>query len=247
MKRPLIGMNCDSFSDRIGMIDGLRSPYARAVERAGGVPVLIPPYENPESLETVLDRVDAILLTGGDDVRPERLGVSGPLPAINPMTPERDRADFALIEAVQRIKIPTLAICLGCQELNIARGGTLWLDLDTENPSPVTHHLTPGESAFHTVDVEPDSPLGKLWQGARDVRVNSRHHQAIRAAGSGVRPLGHSPDGVVEAIELDDHPFLVGVQWHPENLACEGDPFAEKLFEALVAHAINYRKNVPRR
>ncbi|MCE5229877.1 gamma-glutamyl-gamma-aminobutyrate hydrolase family protein [bacterium] len=235
MSKPLIGINCDHFTDSTGQIDGLRPDYWRAIEHAGGAPVLIPPI-GPETVDPVLDRLDAVLLTGGDDIRPERLGMASS-PLIHPMTADRDRSDFALIEAIQKRRMPALGICLGCQELNVAHGGTLWLDLDAEYDNHDLKHRDPNNrpGAFHTVEAEDGSVLSHIW-GTREGRVNSRHHQAIREVGSGLRVLARSGDGIVEAIQLVDHPFFIAVQWHPENLA--GDPLAEKLFEALVKHAL---------
>lgn len=242
MSRPLIGINCDNFADKIGRIDGLRPAYWHAIERAGGTPVLIP-TSGDDLIFSVLDRLDGVLMTGGDDITAERLGLLSTPENINPMTPERDRADFALIEAIQTRKIPALGICLACQELNVAHGGTLYLDIKTELPeSKVRHRVkTPGQSAAHQVSVEKDTILYEIWGGARKGRVNSRHHQAIREVGDDIRVLAHAPDGIVEAIQLKDHPFFLAVQWHPENLV--GDPLAEKLFEALVGHALKWKEN----
>jgi putative glutamine amidotransferase len=240
--KPLIGVNCDTFADATGPIEGLRPAYCKAIARAGGVPVMIPPMA-PELIEELLDRLDGVLLTGGDDVRPERLGLTDIKTKITPMSAERDRADFTLIESVQRRRMPALGICLGCQELNVARGGSLWLDLGDEgSPARVEDHRSsqPGASAWHEVRVESGGILDKLWGGAREAHVNSRHHQAIRTVGDGLRVLAKSPDGLVEAVELTGHPFFLAVQWHPENL---DDPLTEKLFEALIGHALDWKGN----
>lgn len=243
MARPLIGINCDNFADASGRIDGMRPAYWQAVERAGGVPVLIPPA-SAEAIAATLDRIDGVLLTGGDDVLPGRLGLASVPPTVCPMTPERDRADFALIEEIRRRRMPALGICLACQELNVARGGSLWLDIPADLPHGRVAHAVaqPGQSAWHQVAVEPGTILSDIL-GAAQVRVNSRHHQAIRDVGAGLRALAHAPDGLVEAIQAGDHPFFIAVQWHPENLV--GDPPAEKLFEALVGHALNWKQNAP--
>lgn len=244
MPRPLIGINTDNFTDEVGRIEGIRPAYWQAIERAGGAPVLIPP-SGDDPIASVLDRLDGVLLTGGDDLIPERVGLLSVPKNLNPMTAERDRADFALIEAIQRRRMPALGICLACQELNVARGGTLWLDIETDLPQCKVKHCSSqkGHSAIHRITVEPDTILSEIWGGARKGRVNSRHHQAIREVGSGLRVLAHAPDGLVEAIQVADHPFFIAVQWHPENLV--GDPLAEKLFEALVKHALNWKENAP--
>lgn len=244
MPRPLIGINSDNFADKTGRIDGIRPAYWQAVERAGGVPVLIPPFSG-DSMDSILDRLDGVLLTGGDDLVAERIGLASVPPTVHPMSPDRDRADFALIEAILRRRMPALGICLACQELNATCGGSLWLDIETDLPASLIPHrsIKAGQSAFHPVNVEPNTILSEIWGGAAEARVNSRHHQAIREVGAGLRVLAVAPDGLVEAIQAVDHSFFIAVQWHPENLV--GDPFAEKLFEALVKHALKWKENAP--
>ena len=237
MTRPLIGINCDNFRDARGPITGVRDGYCEAVAAAGGLPVLIPPLSGPAETDRLLDRLDGLVLTGGDDVRPERLGVA-PAPSIVPMSPARDRSDFLLLEGLLRRATPTLAICLGFQELNVHLGGTLWQALELEGPPGRIAHRGSGAYHFtrHPVRTAADSRLARLW-GDGEREVPSAHHQALRDLAPGLRAVAWAPDGLIEAVELEPHDgFLIGVQWHPEQ--APDDPAHRKLFEALIAAAL---------
>lgn len=235
---PRIGINCDHFSDAQTRLIGLREPYVRAVLAAGGTPVMFPFLETAEQVAAALDGIDGFVLTGGDDLRAERLRT--PLsPASTPVAPDRDRSDFMLIEALIARRIPALAICLGCQELNIHLGGTIYQDLPSELPASAVIHRgpvgTPEQYVAHELKVEPDTLLSALWGRATKAQANSSHHQAIRDLGRGLKKAAGSPDGLTEAVELAGHPFFLGVQWHPERL--DRDPLHRALFSALVLEA----------
>jgi putative glutamine amidotransferase len=217
---------------------GLGEPYCRAAMAAGGAPILIPFLENKAQVEAVLDAVDGFVLSGGDDLRAERLGE--PLhPSAKPMSAQRDRSDFLLIEGLIARRIPTLAICLGVQELNVFLGGTLHQDLASFEASGarVTHKGATPEDRYvrHEARVEPESLLGRLWEGARTATVNSAHHQGIDKLGRDLTPIAWASDGLVEAVQARVAPFILGVQWHPERLIDE--PRHAALFGALVLEA----------
>ncbi len=239
---PLIGVNCDVFTDPTGRIHGVRPACWEAVVRAGGMPVLMPPLADPPLIGKLLDRLDALVLTGGDDIPPARLGLTSAPESVEPIPPERDRTDFTLIDEIRRRRLPTLAICLGCQELNVALGGSIWLDLDQEGPPARLTHRGPRQArkVFHPIAVESAGILDRLWQGRRELEVNSAHHQAIRELGAGLRVLARAPDGIIEAITLEEHPFLLGVQWHPETMP--DDHRQRILFEALVEAAVKWKQ-----
>jgi putative glutamine amidotransferase len=235
---PRIGVNCDNLETARTASIGLGESYCRAVLAAGGAPIMIPFLENKAQREAILDAVDGFVLSGGDDLRAERLGE--PLhPSAKPMSPERDRSDFLLIEGLIERRLPTLAICLGVQELNVFLGGTLHQDLSSlEAPGPkVTHKGATSEDrqVRHEARVEPESLLGRLWGDARSATVNSAHHQGIDKLGRGLTPIAWAPDGLVEAVQALGFPFLLGVQWHPERLMDE--PRHAALFGALVLEA----------
>jgi len=203
--------------------------YVRAVERAGGRPVLIPPSE--DGVEETLGAVDGMVFSGGSDLDPE-LYDEEPHEETFGIVPERDRAELALLEAALARDMPVLAVCRGSQVLNVARGG----DLVQHLPDVVgddKHKHTPGAFADHDVTLEPGTRLAELL-GDR-AAVKSHHHQGFGRVGDGLRVAAHAEDGTIEAVEDPSHRFALGVLWHPEA----GED--RKLFEELVGAAAEYR------
>jgi putative glutamine amidotransferase len=202
--------------------------YPKAVARAGGVPVVIPPFCSEREVAALLDRVDGVCLAGGPDLDPATYGQE-PHPSLGPIEPEMDACELALARAALERGTPLLCICRGAQALNVARGGTLVQDL------PGHRQTESGRLPTHAVRVEPASRLA-LALGATDVEVNSFHHQAVDRLGEGLRAVAWSrEDGLVEAIEAVDRPFALGVQWHAEGLVDAAEQQA--LFAAFVAAA----------
>lgn len=201
------------------LVDGrervtLNTAYIRALESAGLVPLAVPTMLAPERAGAALAAVRGLVLSGGEDVAPDRYGAT-PHPRLGPVDPARDAAELALIAAARTRGLPILAICRGIQILNVALGGTLYQDLDSERPGSVPHA---GEQT-HQLRVEPGS-LVERTLGTRAATVNSRHHQAIRTLAPGLKAVGWAEDGVIEAVEPADAsaPWMVAVQWHPEDL-----------------------------
>lgn len=196
----------------------LNTAYVRALDRAGLVPLALPTILAPERVVHALAAgcVHGLVLTGGEDVDPARYGAT-PHPALETPDTTRDAAELALIAAARRRRLAILGICRGIQVLNVALGGTLYQDLESERPGPVAH--TGGDDRRHAVRIEPGSLLEKTV-GARSITVNSRHHQAIRDLAPGLRAVAWAEDGVIEAVEADDAraPWTLAVQWHPEDL-----------------------------
>ncbi len=202
------------------LVDGrervtLNTAYVRALESAGLVPLAVPTMLAPERAGAALTAVRGLVLTGGEDVAPARYGAT-PHPRLGDVDPGRDAAELALIAAARARRVPILAICRGIQILNVALGGTLYQDLDSERPGPVPHS---DETARHAVRVEAGSLLERTL-GTRSASVNSRHHQAIRDLAPGLKAVAWADDGVIEAAEPADTtaPWMVAVQWHPEDL-----------------------------
>jgi putative glutamine amidotransferase len=196
--------------------------YVRAVERAGGRAVLVPPDD--EGNEEVLDALDGLIFSGGNDMEPGVYGAD-PHTATNGTNPERDLGELALLTAALERDLPVLAICRGFEVLNIARGG----DLVQHLPDVVgheEHRETLGEFSEHGVRVDPSSRIGEV-RGP----VMSHHHQGIGKIGDGLREVAWADDGTVEGIEDPEKPFVVGVLWHPEA----GED--QRLFEQLVEAA----------
>ena len=203
--------------------------YVRAVEQAGGRPLLVPPSE--DGIEETLDALDGIIFSGGGDLDPEVYGAEAH-PETAEVSPERDNAELALLQAALSRDMPVLAVCRGSQVLNVARGG----DLVQHLPEIVGHdqhrHSDP-VMADHEVTVKSDSRLGSIL-GDR-APVKSAHHQGFGQLGEGLRESAWAEDGTVEALEDPSHRFALGVLWHPE----EGEDYA--LFKALVEEAHEYR------
>jgi gamma-glutamyl-gamma-aminobutyrate hydrolase PuuD len=203
--------------------------YVRAVERAGGRALLVPPSE--DGVEETLQALDGLLFSGGSDLDPD-LYDQEPHDETSGVHEQRDRAELALLEAALQRDMPVLAICRGSQVLNVARGG----DLVQHLPDVVgdeKHKHTPGSYADHDVTVEDGTRLASLL-GER-APVKSHHHQGIGRIGEGLRVAAHAEDGTVEAVEDPGRRFAVGVLWHPEA----GDD--ARLFEELVREAEHYR------
>ena len=211
--------------------DALKSEendYIRALVAAGFSReeiVLIPPGTKPEG------DFDGVVLAGGVDVDPARYGVDVPHPTVE-VDRQRDSTEFAFFEAARRGSIPTLGICRGMQLLNVALGGTLHQDIPTEHPSDITHNV-PGkvpERRDHSVEIRPGTKLADI-AGAPTIQVNSRHHQAVDKLAPGVEVSAVAPDGLVEAFESSE-PWLLAVQWHPENL--RRDAPSQRIFAAFA-------------
>jgi putative glutamine amidotransferase len=193
----------------------LNIAYVRALTRAGLVPLLVPPVLDPEAACAALDRVQGLVLSGGEDVEPSRYHAA-PHPKLGETDPARDAVELALIAGAERRRLPILAICRGIQILNVALGGTLYQDLAAERGAgPIDHSDT---AARHGLRVEPESLLHHTL-GTVGASVNSRHHQAIRELAPTLRATAWAEDGVIEGVERVDRaaPWTLAVQWHPED------------------------------
>lgn len=194
-----------------------RGTYARAIAEAGGVPVCLTPFCRPEHLGDILALADGLLFSGGADVDPVWFGEQ-PLGSLGPVDPVRDEFEMALAHRAIEAGRPVLGICRGIQVLNVAAGGTLYQDLKSQVAGALKHWQEgPRWHASHSVYVKEGSLLGSVM-GAGEHRVNSFHHQAVQQPGSGFRVCATAGDAVVEAIEHAGGGFLVGVQWHPEDM-----------------------------
>jgi len=214
--------------------------YVKAVEEAGGIPLVLSQLRHLEGVEEQLKRVDGVLLPGGGDVHPLLWGEE-PERGLKETFPFLDRFQIALARKALERKMPLLGICKGIQVLNVALGGTLIQDLSSCSWVALQHtQETAARYASHSVALEEGSLLSGLW-GNR-VEVNSFHHQAVREPGKGLVITGRSPDGVIEALEMKDVPFVVGVQWHPEEMVEEHEEM-RLLFRRFVEEAILFSRS----
>jgi putative glutamine amidotransferase len=208
----------------------LATLYPDAIERAGGVPVIVP-LLRPDAIASLLDRVDGVCLPGGPDLQPSTYGEE-PHPQLGPTEPRVDAVELALVRAADRRGLPILGICRGMQALNVARGGTLHQHLPDAVGDHLQHRQTEhGSVTTHRVETAPHSRLRPMFGGPW-LEVNSFHHQAVRTLGRGLVATAWAEDGTIEAIETPGERMVLGVQWHAEGLLAHAP-----LFEALIAAA----------
>ena len=216
MTRPVIGICAAIESARWGAWEVLvnLSPrtYLLAVQRAGAIALILPPDDTiAESPDELLDMIDGLILAGGSDIDPASYGAK-PHPETRNTRPERDRFELALGTRALERDMPVLGICRGMEMMNVIQGGTLTQHL----PSLELHRHTPGVFTDHRVALQPGS-LAERVVGSEHTEVKSAHHQGLEVLGEGVVASGHADDGVVEAIDLPERSFAVGVLWHPEE------------------------------
>lgn len=221
--KPIIGLTASMEIDGMEYKMNLRN--VRAIEKAGGIPVILPYYSDYREIAALLDKLDGLYLPGGYDIDPS-LFQEGPNPNLGTIIPERDRLEKEIIPYFLEKGKPVLGVCRGCQILNVVTGGTMYRDLDSQYPKPLIQHTQ--KAAFHhrshAVKITPSSLLEKLVQ-ASEIKVNSYHHRANRSLGKDFMISAVAGDGVMEAFESKMHRFVLGIQWHPEGMIhLENDP-----------------------
>lgn len=234
MTKPIIGVTASRIHNRQGIpLNSVMEAYVRAVTAAGGIPVLLPPIDPVETVETLLSRLDGILFTGGGDIDPKFYNGSDD-DTLDSMDLERDIFELALCQSSVEAKKPIFGICRGLQLINVALGGTLYEDVLKQMPRGQKHSFgkeQPRDYLAHEVNLVEGSRLYQIL-GKTELLVNSLHHQGIRSLAPDLRPTAYAPDGLIEGIELTGHPFGVAVQWHPEWLL--EHPPMRSLFQAFV-------------
>jgi putative glutamine amidotransferase len=216
--------------------------YVRAIDAAGGLPIVLPPVRHAGA-EELLDGLDGLCLPGGPDIHPTLYGAE-PHPRLGPTWPQLDAFELALARRADRRGLPILAVCRGAQVLNVARGGTLHQHIPDVTDGSIEHRQRDaGSHPTHAVRLEPRTVVAELL-GVTETRVNSFHHQAMDVLGEGLRAVAWAPDGVIEAVDAPGSQYVVGVQWHAEGLANVGEHL--RLFpsfvEAARAHAVVRRR-----
>jgi len=238
--RPVIGMSTGRMAVDYGPVPQypltyVPVDYVSAVLAAGGLPMPMALHDvaaHPGSVAEQLAHCDGLLLSGGVDISPAAYGEQ-PHPQLAATTPDRDAHELALLAEARRRGLPILAICRGIQLVNVAYGGTLYQDIPSQLPDAIQHaQRSARHLPSHSVTVSEGSRLYGMVGGA--IEVTSFHHQAVKDLGAGLEVTATSPDGVVEAVEASDHPWLVAVQWHPE-MSAVSDAASRAVFEAFVA------------
>ena len=234
-RRPIIGITGNYDTGACTLLEG----YYRSVIEAGGTPLIIPPFDNTDAMVSLLDRVDALIFSGGGDINPLYLGEE-PLRELGGVNPARDWHELMLMRLAANRQIPILGICRGLQVMMAALGGKLHQDIYKETSATLKHsQKTERHVATHTVRIAPESRLAQIFD-TEVLAVNSFHHQAVKETAPGFAVSALSPDGLIEAIESTQHKSMIGVQWHPECMILGGDRTMIPLFEWLVGEARSF-------
>ena len=234
---PVIGITCMQRTIELLGSDMhtyfLDQRYTKRIREAGGVPVILPQLRADE-VPPVLAKLDALILSGGDDVHPDVYGAEDEGVSIDADL-AADRGEVALLRGAVESELPVLGICRGAQIVNVSFGGSLHQEMLEDGTDHPTRPDTLQEllSRRHHIDIEEGSDLARIY-GSTNRQVNSTHHQAIKDLAEGFRVVARAPDGVIEAIESKGNGYLVAVQWHPEKLP---PPQDQELFVALVREA----------
>ncbi|MDE2856159.1 MAG: gamma-glutamyl-gamma-aminobutyrate hydrolase family protein [Chloroflexota bacterium] len=244
MRKPAIGITTGGRSEEYiksrhyDAFFSTPAPYVDAVRRAGGMPLLIPPSEDDSA--RILPLLDGVVVTGGTDIDPAEYGGDRWNPHVLPADRERDRGELGLLRRLlDEGETPLLCICRGLQALNVAAGGTLHEHIPDIRDEDI-HRNEAGLWALQEVHVERDSLIAEVM-GLTRLHTSSGHHQAVKQVAPGLRVAARAADGIIEALELPGHPWLIAVQWHPEVTA-ERDPSQQALFDALVAKALERQR-----
>lgn len=235
--RPIIGITGNYDSGKCTLLEG----YYRSVLEAGGTPLIIPAFNDTDAMVSLLDSVDALILSGGGDINPLFLGEE-PIRELNSINPARDWQELMLVRMATNRQIPILGICRGLQIMTAALGGKLHQDIYKETGATLKHSQdTERHVATHSIRIASSSKLASIF-GATNIHVNSFHHQAVKEVAPGFAATALSPDGLIEAVESIHCKSMIGVQWHPECMILGGDRTMIPLFEWLVGEAGSYAR-----
>jgi putative glutamine amidotransferase len=243
LTRPRVGINADFVAAGKTTVPHIRlhAGYFEAILAAGGLPIILPPVGQEKEIDSLLEMLDGIVLSGGQDLDPRRWGQLAHS-AVQPMSSRREENDRILAQQIVSRKLPVLGIGVGMQILNQLNEGTLYLHLPEELPRAMPHRDPTGAAHRHAILVEAGSRLEEIY-GAGEIRVNSQHHQAVRQVGAGLRIGARAPDGVIEAIETTDPTwFCIGVQWHPESETASA--LDMQLFESFIQACIKQAQSL---
>lgn len=240
--KPIIGITSSMELDQKKYM--VNKNNVKAIQQAGGISLLLPYITNDNDMNQLVKQIDGLYLPGGYDIDPTMFGEE-PHPNLGTIIPKRDKFEFKLIQKVLEEGKPILGVCRGSQILNIVVGGDMYQDIYGQIETPLLQHSqrAPLEHGSHFVNVLEDSLLSKLV-GVRRLRVNSFHHQANRKIPSNFQASGVANDGIIEAIESKEHPFVLGIQWHPEAMLQANDDASEKIYKGFIRACIEYKKGV---
>jgi putative glutamine amidotransferase len=214
--------------------------YSGAIRFCEGAPVLIPVAQNTKTLQTIISRVDGLLLSGGPDINPRFYGEQ-PLEGLGEIDEDLDQMELQVAKMAFKKGLPIFAICRGIQVLNVSLGGTLYQDIAIQMKESINHTQKADKGVnTHSIRIQEKTLLHQIL-GKKAIWVNGKHHQAIKALAPGLIISAVAKDGIVEAVEHPSKKFVLGVQWHPEGTWKE-DPYSKKLFRAFVQASLHYLK-----
>lgn len=230
--KPLIGITMSMEVDEV--FHNVSKYNVNAISQAGGVPIGLPNIANEADIHQIAEKLDGLYATGGYDLDPTLFGEE-PHPKLGTITPQRDHFEMILFKKMLELNKPILGVCRGMQILNIVEGGDMYQDIYSQIDTDLLQHSqdAPLGHGAHFVHVEKDSLLYRLT-GEEKIKVNTRHHQANRKIPQSLRVSGKASDGIIEAIESVEHRFVLGVQWHPENLLTRGNEPSRKIYEGFI-------------
>lgn len=216
--------------------------YIDSIKKIGAEPVLLPEVKTEEEAIKALSTVDAIIMTGGEDINPKYYNEE-PHEKLETPKDDRDLSDYTLLKAALKEDMPVLATCRGMQMLNVICGGTLYQDISSEYETDISHRDPELiDFAYHNCTIDNNSKLYSMLK-TNEIEVNSWHHQSIKKVGDGLIVTAKSPDNTIEGLELTNAFFVVGVQFHPEWHVVENDDRFIPVFETLKEYGIKYRQS----
>lgn len=227
--KPIIGIS-SSLNEHVLSV---HTDYIKAITKFGGVPIILPNLQE-DAIESIVELLDGLLLTGGGDIDPTLFNEE-PHQNLGTITPERDEFEIAIIQKMMKLNKPIFGICRGLQILNIAIGGDMYQDIYTQSQNKLLQHtqLAPRSHTSHFVQVSEGSKLSDIVQ-VEKFKVNSFHHQAVRKIPVDFKASAIASDGIIEAFESMNHKFVMGLQWHPECLLSKNDHASTAIFEAFI-------------
>ncbi|MET0786679.1 MAG: gamma-glutamyl-gamma-aminobutyrate hydrolase family protein, partial [Paenisporosarcina sp.] len=232
--KPIVGITAEVLDDHSYFMPHV---YANAVTQAGGIPVLIPliPEEN---IDALCEQIDALFLTGGEDIDPSYYG-QDPHVHLGKIAPRLDAMEHALVKKMLELDKPYIGVCRGLHMLNVVTGGSLYQSIHSQREEPVMQHKQTAERTHrsHPVKVEKDSRMYEMLQ-EDEFKVNSYHHQACHEVTEPLHIVARAKDGIIEGVESTEHSFVFGFQWHPEEFAMVGDEGSKRIFKAYIDAAI---------
>ncbi len=232
MQKPIIGIlpQYDAETKRIK----IEEFYVKAIQKEGGIPIILPLYQELNDIITTLPWIDGVLYPGGPDVSPFYWGEDSTWEC-RIIQPARDQLEIELLPFLLALKKPILGICRGVQVLNIALGGDIYQDIEHRKSAAANighYQKSRGDVPTHYVNIRKDTLLHNIVKSDK-ITVNSYHHQVIRTLAKDLEIAGYSNDGYIEAVSMREYPFFLGVQWHPEELY-EGDKASQLIFRAFI-------------